>query len=110
DLGVVAGRSDTLAVMYAGRIVEHGNTPQILAAPAHPYLQALLESCMKRERSDHERLFEIPGQPPEPGRFPKGCAFAPRCPSAMKICTDNSPPFEEIKEQHFAACFLYSQT
>ena len=92
DLGVVAGRSDRIAVMYAGRIVETGPTAEVLARPAHPYLEALLRANPSLERETGGRLTEIPGQPPRPDDRPRGCAFAPRCMKAMKRCGHERPP------------------
>jgi oligopeptide/dipeptide ABC transporter ATP-binding protein len=106
DLGIVAGRSDRIAVMYAGRIVEHGNTARVLKSPGHPYMKALLASNPSVHQGKDERLKEIPGQPPRPGAAPPGCAFAPRCPHAMDRCKKEIPPLMDLEEGHEAACWL----
>jgi oligopeptide/dipeptide ABC transporter ATP-binding protein len=106
DLGVVAGRSDRIAVMYAGRIVESGPTAEVLEAPAHPYMEALLRSNPSMETGKKIRLTELPGQPPAPGDRPAGCAFAPRCPKVLKKCHEENPPFEEKSAGHGSACWL----
>jgi oligopeptide/dipeptide ABC transporter ATP-binding protein len=106
DLGVVAGRSDRIAVMYAGRIVESGPTAEVLAAPAHPYMVALLRSNPSVETDRKTRLTELPGQPPAPGDAPAGCAFAPRCPKVMKRCRETPPPSLRAGKGRTAACWL----
>ncbi|MQA26291.1 MAG: ATP-binding cassette domain-containing protein [Micromonosporaceae bacterium] len=90
DLGVVADVADRIAVMYAGRIVEHADVYSLYAAPAHPYTKGLLESI---PRLDHKgrRLTSIPGSPPSLTHIPPGCPFHPRCPYAQPVCREESP-------------------
>ena len=85
DLGVAAEIADTIAVMYAGRIVESGPVAQILSAPAHPYTAGLLASTVHGQPRDRD-IDAIPGSPPDLRRLPQGCSFAPRCPRRMAEC------------------------
>jgi len=101
DLGVVASIADRINVMYAGKIVETGTTEEIFFDPRHPYTQALLASMPDLETS--ERLASIPGVPPNMLYPPKGDAFAPRNPNAMKIDFQEEPPFFKISDTHYAA-------
>ena len=84
DLGVVAEVADTISVMYAGRVVEHGTALEVFASPAHPYTRGLLDS-MPKLIGDGDRLYAIPGLPPSLTAVPPGCPFAPRCPRAEDI-------------------------
>jgi oligopeptide/dipeptide ABC transporter ATP-binding protein len=105
NLGIVARMCDTVAVMYAGRLVESGPVRQIFDAPAHPYTRALLESIPRL--SDVEaRLTAIDGQPPDPAALPGGCAFHPRCLKALDRCRVEAPPRFSVGPQHTAACWL----
>lgn len=106
DLGVVAGRSDRIAVMYAGRILESGPTAEVLASPAHPYMEALLRSNPSVETDRKIRLTELPGHPPAPDELPGGCSFAPRCPKVMSKCHSSHPPLREIGKGICVACWL----
>ncbi|MDH5286009.1 MAG: ABC transporter ATP-binding protein [Betaproteobacteria bacterium] len=85
DLSVVAGLADRIAVMYAGRIVEQGSCADVLAAPAHPYTQGLLDSVPSRNPRG-ARLRQIPGMAPSLMALPEGCAFRDRCPRAGRAC------------------------
>ena len=89
NLGIVARMCDRLAVMYAGRIVEAGSVRDLFNAPQHPYTRALLGSMPKL--GSKEKLFAIPGQPPDLADLPTGCAFHPRCPEALPHCADAEP-------------------
>ncbi|MCB9764901.1 MAG: ABC transporter ATP-binding protein [Alphaproteobacteria bacterium] len=102
DLGVVAGVSDFLAVMYAGRVVERGPTGEVFARPRHPYTQGLLAS-LPRLDSDAE-LTPIEGRPPDLRDVGPGCAFAPRCPQAHARCAIQPPWFGSPTRG--AACWL----
>jgi len=95
DLGLLAGIADRIAVMYAGRIVEEAGAAQLYARPLHPYTGGLLRSLPLLDRPLPARLPSIPGQPPEPGAHPEGCAFAPRCPLALPQCLVVPPEREE---------------
>jgi peptide/nickel transport system ATP-binding protein len=89
DLAVVGGLVSQVAVMYAGRVVEIGPTEQVFRFPVHPYTRGLLAAVPSPERA--EVLTGIEGQPPRPGRKPKGCAFAPRCSYAVSNCLVETP-------------------
>jgi peptide/nickel transport system ATP-binding protein len=107
DLSVVAGRTDEVAVMYAGRIVEHASTRALFDAPRHPYTEALVKSMPHVDLPSHTRLHAIPGQPPHPLRRPPGCRFAPRCPYAQDRCLEDDPPLLEAGEGgRQTACFF----
>lgn len=103
NLGVVAQTCDSLAVMYAGRVMERGPKRELLKAPAHPYTQALLE-CQPGSGNPAEPLPAIPGQPPTPGAYPSGCRFHPRCPRAASVCQQERPALRALLEQRAAAC------
>jgi peptide/nickel transport system ATP-binding protein len=89
DLAVVGGLVSSVAVMYAGRIAEYGPTEDVFGSPVHPYTRRLLAAIPSPERS--EILQGIEGQPPRPGKRPKGCFFAPRCDLRMDKCSEDPP-------------------
>ncbi len=91
DLGVVADVADRIAVMYAGRIVEHADVHALYEAPAHPYTRGLLESIPRVDQRG-QMLTTIPGLPPSLLRIPSGCPFHPRCRYAQRICLEAPPP------------------
>ncbi|MDT7680466.1 MAG: peptide/nickel transport system ATP-binding protein ddpF [Pseudonocardiales bacterium] len=102
DLGVVAGHTDRVAVMYAGKVVETSGTRELFDNPRHPYTEALFRALP--ENVDHEhRLYAIPGLPPDLSDPPKGCRFAPRCTYATDECRDAEP--ELTTDGHPFACF-----
>jgi len=105
NLGIVARMCDRVAVMYAGRIVEMGPVRRIFTAPAHPYTRALLDS-IPRFGARRERLTAIAGQPPDLATLGPGCAFAPRCPSAIERCAQ-APGETEIASGHTTRCWLH---
>ncbi len=104
DLGVVANMADRIAVMYAGKIVEHGTAEDIFYRAAHPYTWALLSSMPDLDTS--ERLDAIPGTPPDMTAPPAGDAFAARNPYAMQIDFEREPPVFRISDSHEAATWL----
>ena len=104
NLGVVANMADRIAVMYAGKIVEHGTSEEIFYQPAHPYTWALLSSMPDLETT--ERLESIPGTPPNMIYPPKGDAFAARNKYALEIDFELEPPLFEITPTHYAATWL----
>ena len=91
DLGVVADVADRIAVMYAGRIVEHADVHELYKSPAHPYTKGLLESIPRLDSKGAE-LATIKGLPPNLMHPPSGCSFHPRCPYAQEICRTVDPP------------------
>jgi peptide/nickel transport system ATP-binding protein/oligopeptide transport system ATP-binding protein len=103
DLGVVAEMADEVAVMYAGRVVERGTAKDIFEDPQHPYTIGLLGSIPRIEE-DRDRLLSIDGSVPPPFAFPSGCRFNPRCPFAIRACTEIDPPLRELSPGHRAAC------
>jgi oligopeptide/dipeptide ABC transporter ATP-binding protein len=106
DLGVVAGVTDRVMVMYAGRQVEFAEVDEIFYRPRHPYTQGLLASLPRLDRrAGDERLHRIQGQPPSLIFLPPGCAFNPRCPHARAgVCDQEIPPLTPIGPDHIAAC------
>ena len=105
DLGVVAGIADRVAVMYAGKIVEYGTVDEIFYNAQHPYTWGLLEAMPTLETKS-DRLYAIPGTPPDLLDPPKGDAFAPRNPYVMAIDLEQEPPFFKISPTHSAATWL----
>jgi oligopeptide/dipeptide ABC transporter ATP-binding protein len=103
DLGVVAQLVDRVAVMYAGRIVENSTVKTLFAAPAHPYTRGLM-ACMPTPGGHGQRMKTIPGQAPQPGEIPVGCAFAPRCPLVQDVCRADPLPRVAAAERHDALC------
>jgi oligopeptide/dipeptide ABC transporter ATP-binding protein len=103
NLGIVARMCDKLAVMYAGRIVEAGSVRDLFNSPKHPYTKALLGSMPKL--GSKEKLFAIPGQPPDLATLPPGCAFHPRCPEALPHCADAAPHEVRIAGSWTARCW-----
>ena len=91
DLGVVAGRTHHIAVMYAGKIVEAAETSRLFSEMRHPYTEALMNSIPRIEQHSHTRLDAISGRPPDLVNPPKGCRFAPRCRYAQQKCIDEEP-------------------
>ncbi len=105
NLGVVARYVDRVNVMYAGRLVESGVTDVIFDHPMHPYTLGLLQSVPRLDFPRDRKLGGIEGLPPNLARVPSGCAFHPRCEFVMDRCRKERPPFEEVEENHFSACF-----
>jgi oligopeptide/dipeptide ABC transporter ATP-binding protein len=105
DLGVVAGTTDRLAVMYAGRIVEQGSTHEVFARPQHPYTRGLLRSVPRLDAQRAQRLDVIPGLPPDLSRLPAGCPFHPRCDRAMDRCRQQYPEAVHWGPDRWAACW-----
>jgi peptide/nickel transport system ATP-binding protein len=107
DLGVVAGRADEIAVMYAGRIVERAPTAVLFSEMRHPYTEALLSAIPKLDDPSHTRLVAIGGRPPDLVNPPAGCAFSPRCPYAQDRCHQERPELtpSPTTPEHSFACF-----
>ncbi|MBQ7583368.1 MAG: ABC transporter ATP-binding protein [Lachnospiraceae bacterium] len=109
DLGVVATMCDNVAVMYAGEIVEYGSAEDIFYDPQHEYTRGLLRSIPKFQEKEYSRLVPIEGQPVDLLNPPKGCPFAPRCDSCMKICLKEKPEKTELGGAHYTRCFLQAK-
>jgi peptide/nickel transport system ATP-binding protein len=105
DMGVVAGRADRVNVMYAGRIVESSSTVPLFEQMHHPYTQALLGSIPSLNQDRAERLYSIPGIPPDLTRPPVGCRFAARCSHATDKCRSDEPTLVSAGYDHLFACW-----
>ncbi|MEJ9281084.1 MULTISPECIES: ABC transporter ATP-binding protein [Ureibacillus] len=106
DLGVVANVADRVAVMYAGQIVEYGTVNDIFYNPKHPYTWGLLGSMPDLNNKSDERLYAIPGSPPDLTNPPKGDAFAPRNKYALAIDFEKEPPMFKVSDTHYAKTWL----
>jgi oligopeptide/dipeptide ABC transporter ATP-binding protein len=102
DISIVAGMCERVGVMYAGELVEEGPTSEVLFRPRHPYTRALIESLP--ESATEGPLPSIPGSPPEPGKVPESCAFAPRCPLATAECRSAPIPLLSVGPDHTSRC------
>jgi oligopeptide/dipeptide ABC transporter ATP-binding protein len=105
DLGVVAGMTDRVAVMYAGKVVETAPTETLFERPVHPYTQGLLRSVPLLDEGIGTDLPTIPGSVDVTARG-EGCKFAPRCDHAQSICREQTPPLESVEPGHAAACWF----
>jgi oligopeptide/dipeptide ABC transporter ATP-binding protein len=105
DMGVVAGRTDRINVMYAGRIVETAKTERIFTGMRHPYTQALLGSIPSLDQDRSKALYTIPGLPPDLAPPPPGCRFAARCSRATDQCRVEEPPLTGDDADHLFACW-----
>lgn len=103
DLGIVAGMCDTVAVVYAGEIVEYGTVEEIFDHPQHPYTIGLFQS-LPRLDSKEKRLKPINGLMPDPTQLPSGCKFSERCPFARPECEAAVPQTVEVEPGHFVKC------
>jgi len=107
DLGAIEGRTDRVAVMYAGRVVERAATLDLFATPHHPYAEALIASVPELTNPPHTLLRAIEGQPPDMANPPAGCRFAPRCARRTDRCVDEEPLLVAAGSGHRAvACHL----
>ena len=104
DLGVVAGMTEKIIVMYAGKVFEQAPTPELFATPANPYTKGLLRSVPDPAHEHGDPLYQIPGLPPDVAHLPPGCPFAERCDRAEDICRREYPPFVEINAEHRSLC------
>jgi oligopeptide/dipeptide ABC transporter ATP-binding protein len=105
DLGVVANRTDEIAVMYAGRVVEQAPTAELFAHTRMPYTEALLRSIPRLAEASHTRLRAIPGRPPDLAANIQGCRFAPRCPYVQDRCRTEEPPLRSAGQGHTFRCW-----
>jgi oligopeptide/dipeptide ABC transporter ATP-binding protein len=109
NLGVVAGMTKRVLVMYAGKVVEEAKTKTLFENPQHPYTIGLLKSIPRLGNKfllGKIRLNEIPGVVPSLYELPSGCRFSTRCPSVMEICREKEPELKEIEEGHYCSCWL----
>jgi oligopeptide transport system ATP-binding protein len=110
DLGVVAGMTDKIIVMYAGKVFEQAPTRELFATPANPYTKGLLKSVPNPDADVEGDLYQIPGLPPDVAHLPAGCPFAPRCEKAQDICRNEFPPFVQINKNHSSLCHFAMET
>jgi peptide/nickel transport system ATP-binding protein/oligopeptide transport system ATP-binding protein len=106
DLGIVAETAEDVAIMYAGKIVEHAPVRELFNAPKHPYTIGLFES-LPAVHQGRARLHTIKGNVPAATNFPAGCRFNPRCPHVMDVCSQQEPSLETVGAKHLAACWLH---
>ena len=104
DMGVHYQITHRMGIMYAGKLVEIGKTEKIFENPVHPYTQMLVDALPRV--GDATQRKGISGRPPSMLNMPKGCRFAERCPKATDLCREKSPELKELKDGHFAACFV----
>ena len=107
DLGVIAEMADYVVVMYAGRIIEQGTASEIFHNPCHPYTQGLQKS-KPTMRSTEKKLFNIPGNVPNPIDMPNYCYFKERCTQCIGKCSGQYPGMVQVSPTHFVACHLYA--
>lgn len=105
NLGVVARYADRMNIMYAGKIIERGESAEIYSNPRHPYTVGLLKSVPRLDLPRRTRLDPIEGQPPDLIAVPKGCAFRERCKWAVDKCATEEPGLESVAEGHYSACW-----
>src|SRR3989454_326312 len=103
DLGVVAGMTDHIIVMYAGKVFEEATTKELFERPGNPYTRGLLRS-VPDPTAEQGKLYQIPGLPPDLAHLPAGCPFAPRCERAEEICRREFPPFVQLTLDHHSLC------
>ncbi len=106
DLSLAWVISDRIAVMYLGRIVEMGETEEVVANPRHPYTQALISVVPAPDPLARREHVVLQGETPNPVDVPSGCRFHPRCPQAVPECKELDPPEVRVGDQHMAACLL----
>ena len=108
DLGVVAETCDTVAIIYAGQIVEYGTREELFLNPAHPYTNGLFGAIPSMDEDDDSKMLHpIPGMPPDPTDLPEGCAFAPRCPYAEEACTRGTIENVSLGGTHLVRCLRF---
>ena len=109
DLGVVAGMTDKIIVMYAGKIFEQAPTREIFSRSANPYTKGLLKSVPDPAHEQGKELYQIPGLPPDVANLPPGCPFQDRCYRVEDICRREFPPFVEINTEHHSLCHFANE-
>jgi oligopeptide transport system ATP-binding protein len=108
DLGVVAGMTDHVIVMYAGKIFEQAKTRELFASPGNPYTKGLLRS-VPDPTAEQGKLYQIPGLPPDVAHLKPGCPFADRCDRVEDICRREFPPFVELTPDHHSLCHFANE-
>ncbi len=108
DLGIVAEICDTVSIIYAGQVVEHGNLEDIFENTRHPYTEGLFNS-LPNLKDRKAKLKPIKGLMPDPANLPEGCAFCPRCDYAMEICKTQKPEKIYRNDGHYVRCHLYNE-
>ena len=108
DLGVVAGMTDHIIVMYAGKVFEQAPTNELFERPGNPYTRGLLRS-VPDPNDEQGRLYQIPGLPPDLAHLPPGCPFAPRCERAVDICRQEFPPYVQLTREHYSLCHFANE-
>lgn len=106
DLGVIAGLSDRVVVMYGGRIIEEAPVRDLFNNPQHPYSKGLLESMPRLDGDNGRKLYTVKGQPPDLQSLPQGCSFSPRCDYTMDLCHTERPELKDIGPERKKACHL----
>ena len=96
--------SDSIAVMYLGRIVELGNANEVVTHPQHPYTKALISNCGSIDPREKTAAIHLPGEPPTPVDIPSGCPFWPRCPQATEVCRKHEQELKDVGGSHFVRC------
>lgn len=109
DLSVVEHITDTVGVMYLGKMMEYAATDTLFDEPLHPYTKALFSAIPVPDPDHQGKRIILEGSIPSPADPPKGCRFHTRCPHAMDICTEDEPAWREVKPGHFCACHLYRE-
>jgi oligopeptide transport system ATP-binding protein len=108
DLGVVAGMTDHIIVMYAGKVFEQAPTGELFERPGNPYTRGLLRS-VPDPTAEQGKLYQIPGLPPDLAHLPAGCPFAPRCDRVEEICWREFPPFVQLTREHHSLCHFANE-
>src|SRR5260221_5423068 len=108
DLGVVAGMTDHIIVMYAGKVFEQAPTSELFERPGNPYTRGLLRS-VPDPTAEQGSLYQIPGLPPDLAHLPAGCPFAPRCDRAEDICRREFPPYVQLTPEHYSLCHFATE-
>ena len=112
-LGVVARMADDVLVMYAGEVVEKGGVDDVFYRSGHPYTQGLRLAMPSNRQvntdEEEQTLVPIDGSPPDLFNPPKGCAYHPRCPYAMRVCAERTPPVEALGTGHHTQCWLHHE-
>ena len=107
NIAVIEFLADEVAVMYLGRIVEHGSVSEVLEDPKHPYTRALLSAVPVMDPAARREVIRLEGDLPSPVNPPSGCHFHPRCPAAFSPCAKAYPGVSTFSATHTARCYLY---